>query len=193
MQMKGMRPTRQNIKECSFRKHLLQYCRESFEALLKSPLTEEKKADEKEEDRAERDFKTKHKLFGNIEFVGELFKEMIVSDMVMNQVFNSLLGINIVEVGSVNDNTIEAAIRLISNVGLTLEDRISKEDKKGKLQEMMTQIFERFRELEALPNSDTTVSPRIKILIKNMFDNKASGWKKSKDDKKIQKKEEVAQ
>lgn len=63
---------------------MLSYCRESFEALLHSPLTEEKKADEKEEDRAERDFKTKHKLFGNIEFVGELYKQGIVTDQVMS-------------------------------------------------------------------------------------------------------------
>jgi hypothetical protein len=28
----------------------------------------------------EREFKTKHKLFGNIEFVGELFKLNIVTD-----------------------------------------------------------------------------------------------------------------
>lgn len=82
--MKGMKPTKSNVRECSFRKHLLQYCRESFEALLATPLTEEKKIDEKEEDRQERELKKKHKLFGNIEFVGELFKCLIVTDMVMN-------------------------------------------------------------------------------------------------------------
>jgi len=29
---------------------------------------------EKEEDRLERELKTKHKLFGNIDFVGEIYK-----------------------------------------------------------------------------------------------------------------------
>jgi hypothetical protein len=42
----------------------------------------------------EREFKTKHKLFGNIEFVGELFKLLIVTEAVMKQVLSSLLGIN---------------------------------------------------------------------------------------------------
>lgn len=82
--MKGLKPMRSSVKECSFRKQLLSYCKDSFEALLTSPLTEEKKANEKEEDRMEREFRTKHKLFGNIEFVGELFKEMIVTEHVMN-------------------------------------------------------------------------------------------------------------
>lgn len=80
MLIKGLKPTKSNIKTCSFRKHLLQYCREQFEALLQTPLTEQLKENEKEEDRQERDFKTKHKLFGNIEFVGELFKRNLVTD-----------------------------------------------------------------------------------------------------------------
>jgi D-serine dehydratase len=40
-------------------------------------------------------------------------------------------------------------------------------------------------------NQKNCVSLRIKILIKNMFDNKDSGWKKTKEESKIQKKDEV--
>lgn len=195
--MKGMKPTKGNIKECSFRRHLLLYCKESFEALLQTPLTEEKKSDEKEEDRMEREFKTKHKLFGNIEFVGELFKLSIVTDMVMNQVFTSLLGIDVESDASVNDITIEAALRLVSKLGPTLDARIateSKPDKKEKLQEASDALFKRLKELETMAEDDTKnrASLRIKILIKNMFDNKLSGWAKTKDEKKIQTKDQVA-
>lgn len=42
-----------------------------------------------------------------------------------------------------------------------------------------------------LGNQKNCVSLRIKILIKNMFDNKDSGWKKTKEESKIQKKKEV--
>lgn len=42
-----------------------------------------------------------------------------------------------------------------------------------------------------LDNKKNCVSLRIKILIKNMFDNKDSGWKKTKEESKIQKKDEV--
>jgi hypothetical protein len=81
--VKGLAATRSNIKECSFRTQLLTYCRESFEALLSTPIRLAKKDNETEEDRAKREFKTKHKLFGNIEFVGELYKESIITDVVM--------------------------------------------------------------------------------------------------------------
>jgi hypothetical protein len=81
--IKGLAATRSNIKECSFRTRLLSYCRESFEALLNTPIRITKKDNETEEDRAEREFKNKHKLFGNIEFMGELYKESIITDSVM--------------------------------------------------------------------------------------------------------------
>jgi len=36
-----------------------------------------------------------------------------------------------------------------------------------------------------LDNKKNCISLRIKILIKNMFDNKDSGWKKTKEESKI--------
>lgn len=67
-------------------------------------------------------------------------------------------------------------------------------EKRAKLQEMQDMIFDRLHELETMDPEDpkNRASLRMKILIKNMFDNKASGWLKSKDDKKIQTKDEVA-
>jgi len=46
------------------------------------------------------------------------------------------------------------------------------------------------KEHETLDQEDKNnrVSLRIKILIKNMFENKHSGWKKTKEESKIQKK-----
>jgi hypothetical protein len=119
--MRGIKSTVANIKHSSFRKQLLTYCRESFEVLLTSPLTEEQKEGETEDDRQEREFRKKHKLFGNIEFVGELYKSQIVNDNVISQVFSSLLGIKQQSDESLNENTFEAALRLISKLGPTFE------------------------------------------------------------------------
>jgi len=189
MLIRGIKPTKNNIKKCDFRKQMLQYCRESFEALLETPLTEEKKANETEEDRQERDIKKKHKLFGNIEFVGELIKASIVTDQIMQSVFFSLLGIEQATDTSVNDNTCEAAIRLISKLGITLDGRIQEtkeEDKRAKLQGLVNKIYDRLRELQTLNPEDpkNRVSLRIKILIKNMFADRDAGWKKSKEEDK---------
>jgi len=82
--MKGFRPNRSNIRECHFRTELLNYCKESFETfLVTSDFQKKKNEQESEEDRLERELRTKHKLFGNIEFVGELYKQQIVTDFVI--------------------------------------------------------------------------------------------------------------
>jgi hypothetical protein len=121
--------------------------------------------------------------------VGELIKASIVTDQIMQSVFFSLLGIDQATDTSVNDNTCEAAIRLISKLGITLDGRIQEtkeEDKRAKLQGLMNKIYDRLRELQTLNPEDpkNRVSLRIKILIKNMFADRDAGWKKSKDEDK---------
>ena len=49
----------------------------------------------------------------------------------------------------------------------------------------------KFREIESLKD-ETLISNRIKILIKNMFTNRANGWDKEKDQQEPMSKEEVA-
>jgi hypothetical protein len=159
----------------------------------------ERRENESEEDRKERELRTKHKLFGNIEFVGELFKFQIVTETIFVSVLESLLGTGIGDDQNINDNTIEAAIRLINSNGLTIDRRIKEltETKAKRLQtfqEQIGRIYERFAELVKIPDGapENKASPRIKILIKNMQDNRASGWQKSiKEDKTIKTKKEV--
>ena len=51
---------------------------------------------------------------------------------------------------------------------------------------MTSAAFERLKQIENFKPEDpeNRASLRIKILIKNMFDNKASGWLKSKNEEK---------
>jgi len=55
-------------------------------------------------------------------------------------------------------------------------------------------VFTRFDELQKMSESDPAnkCSQRIKILIKNLFSEKESGWAKTKEAKKIQTKDQVA-
>jgi len=59
----------------------------------------------------------KHKLFGNIDFVGELYKESLLSENVLISIFENLLGIEIQSKSSVTDITIDAALKLINKLG----------------------------------------------------------------------------
>jgi hypothetical protein len=65
----------------------------------------------------------------------------------------------------------------------------NEEKKKGSI-ETNEKIFRAFASLQS--ESNPKASLRVKLLIKNMFENRASGWIKSKeDDKEIKKKAEI--
>jgi hypothetical protein len=93
--LKGLEPTRSNVKQSVFRDELIKDCKSSFELLLNAPEKEEKKEWGTEKDRLDRELTTKHKLLGNIDFVGELYKkELLISDVILTSMFENLLDIN---------------------------------------------------------------------------------------------------
>lgn len=114
--MRGMKTILTNLKCSKFRNKLLENCRESFQKLINQPdFSSEKRENETEEDRQDREFKMKHKLLGNIDFVGELYKETLITDPIINSVFECLMGYG--ENGNsltFNDNTVEAALNLVN-------------------------------------------------------------------------------
>ena len=119
--MKGMKPTKANAKFCIFRSTLLNNCKNSFEDFLNQPEKKSEKLDnETEDDRLDRELKTKHKLFGNIDFVGELYKESILSETILISIFEVLLGIE-QESKQVNDLYVDAALKLINKLGALRE------------------------------------------------------------------------
>jgi hypothetical protein len=59
------------VKESNFRKKMLAYCKTSFENFFNDPPAVD--IDVKD-DNFEKDLRRKHKLFGNIEFCGDLHK-----------------------------------------------------------------------------------------------------------------------
>jgi hypothetical protein len=112
-------------------------------------------------------------------------------------VFHTLLGFNVESDSNVNDNTIDAAIKLINKLGFTLEQKCAdaKPEKREQQQSMLDNLFARFKELETMSLEDpkNKASLRVKLLIKNMFENKASKWEKTKnEDNSVKKKSEIA-
>ena len=68
-------------------------------------------------------------MFGNIDFVGELYKEALLSDTILYSIFESLLGM---ESSIVTDITVDAALKLINKLGSKMEQdtKNKKDDKK---------------------------------------------------------------
>jgi hypothetical protein len=63
------------------------------------------------------------KLFGNIEFVGELYRRKLLPELTLVAVFDSLLGISEIN-DSIDDLVIEGSINLMEKVGKIFEENI---------------------------------------------------------------------
>lgn len=112
-----------------------------------------------------------------MEFVGELFRRKILPFNILNMIFMSLLGINLeVNKNGIDDLTIEAAVNLMNKVGPSFEEEV----KKKKQEDGSKQIFDEFTKIMNSKEGSSTISNRIKILIKNLFSNKESDWEKTK-------------
>jgi len=166
-----------NMKKSSFRLSLFDVCKQCFEKFFKE---EEIK---KMEGNLERQLVFKTKLYGNLDFVGELYRRKMLPDNVLVSVFYSLLGISEIN-NSISDLNLEGAILLMNKVGEQFEER-SKIKKKKTTEKDQLEVFQviidKFQDLMDLPDEDKTVSVRIKLLIKNMFANRESGWEKTKN------------
>jgi len=164
-----------NMKNSMFRKTLFSICKDCFEKFFDA---EEKK---KSKETKEKSIVFKLKLFGNLDFVGELYRRKILPEAILNTVFESLLCITNYDTVDVDDLNTEGAINLMNKVGQAYEQNIkaTKKNQEEK-QQKLDVIYNKFRELENLVEEDL-ISNRIKMLIKNMFANRTEGWKKTED------------
>lgn len=118
------------------------------------------------------------KLFGNNEFVGELYRRRLLPQATLFFVFESLLGFSDLN-DDVDDLVIEGAITLMDKIGPVLDENVRKSKKEDK-QENLDKLYDRFRFLMNSEDEEL-ISNRVKLLIKNMFANRESGWQRTKD------------
>jgi hypothetical protein len=91
LESKGIKPTPVNLKESTFRVKMLAFCKSSFESFFQDPPMVN--IDVNDENYEKEIGRTK-KLFGNIEFCGDLHRNRILSDNTLWSVFAGLLGLN---------------------------------------------------------------------------------------------------
>lgn len=88
------------------------------------------------------------KLYGNIDFIGELYRRKILPETILVSVFKSLLGVSEMS-EKVDDLIAEGAIKLMNKVGQNYEENLNsyadkKRDEKSK---HYKSIVQRFRDL----------------------------------------------
>ena len=103
------------------------------------------------DDFKEMSLRRQHKLFGNIEFIGELFLSHLLRADTAKSIFKCLLDPNCFA-----DDTVEAAIKFIEKIGPTIEERIRVKaggegggagGKRVITQEEYTEILNKFRSI----------------------------------------------
>jgi len=84
-------------------------------------------------------------LFGNIEFVGELYRRKILPQSTLISVFDSLLGMSEVN-DKINDFIMEGAVNLMNKVGENFESNV-KNTKKNyeETKKLFDKIINRFK------------------------------------------------
>lgn len=86
------------------------------------------------------------KLFGNNEFVGELYRRRLLPERTLFFVFESLLGFSELN-DEVDDLVIEGAITLMDKIGSVLDDNIKRSQKEDKISNLK-KVFDRFNDLQ---------------------------------------------
>ena len=82
-------------------------------------------------------------MFKNIDFCGELNKNRIVSDSTLWSIFDGLIGLSTQEEKNidVNDNTVEAALKLINRIGYLINNSLQKAEWKSKNEVSVNSIY----------------------------------------------------
>jgi len=98
------------MKNSKFRKNIFDVCKKCFEKFFDE---DERKS---QTDNQEKAIVFKAKLFGNLDFVGELYRRKILPETILISVFESLLGVSEMN-NKIDDLVIEGAITLMNKVG----------------------------------------------------------------------------
>ena len=71
--------------------------------------------------------KFKSRLFGNIYFVGELFRRGLLQESIILSVFDMLMVVesNDTQLDFVNDNTVEGAVVLMEKIGPMVDTKLA--------------------------------------------------------------------
>jgi len=123
LSLRCKKQTISTMKISMFRKTLFEVCKQCFEKFFDAG--EKQKSTES----LEKAIIFKTKLYGNLDFVGELYRRKILPESVLVSVFLSLLGLSDMN-STVDDLGVEGAISLMNKVGQSFEENSGKKPEK---------------------------------------------------------------
>jgi len=148
-------------KPVNFRTLLLTKCQLLFESKI-LPNQQELPSDPLE--REEMQNKIKRKTLGNIKFIGELYKEKMLSRVVMHECIRTLL----TDMENPKEEDIESLCQLLMTIGKDLDTATNSE--------VMAQYYSKMATLK----SNMNLPSRIRFMLQGVLEFRANGWNKPK-------------
>ncbi|KAE8696831.1 Eukaryotic translation initiation factor 4G [Hibiscus syriacus] len=152
-------------EKINFKRLLLNKCQEEFERGVReqeeaNKVEEEDEAKQSEEEREEKRIKARRRMLGNIRLIGELYKKKMLTERIMHECINKLLG----EHENPDEEDVEALCKLMSTIGEMIDQPRAKVH--------MDAYFEMMAKLA----NNMKLSSRVRFMLKDAIDLRKNKW-----------------
>ncbi|PUZ48255.1 hypothetical protein GQ55_7G230900 [Panicum hallii var. hallii] len=153
-------------EKITFKRLLLNKCQEEFERGERERAEANKVAEEggikqSEEEREEKRIRARRRMLGNIRLVGELYKKKMLTERIMHECINKLLG----EYQNPDEEDLEALCKLMSTIGEMIDHPRAKVH--------MDIYFDLIQKLSA----NSKLSSRIRFILEDVIDLRKNKWR----------------
>ncbi|CAN8003099.1 unnamed protein product [Ixodes pacificus] len=146
--------------QTTFRRLLLTKCQDEFENRRRASEAYEKRQGRLSPEEQEQRLVAKHKMLGNIKFIGELGKQGLLQESILHQCVQQLL----LGSGRWQQQDLECLCQILVTVGRRLDT--------ARARPLMDQYFERMRTLSQAPE----LPSRIRFLLRDILELRANRW-----------------
>ncbi|KAI3444835.1 hypothetical protein Pfo_001500 [Paulownia fortunei] len=167
-------------EKITFRRLLLNKCQEEFERGKREEEEANKAEEEGEvkqtaEEREEKRLRARRRMLGNIRLIGELYKKRMLTERIMHECINKLLGQN----QNPDEENIEALCKLMSTIGEMIDHPMAKEH------------MDFYFDIMAQLSNNMKLSSRVRFMLKDAIDLRKNKWQQRRKVEGPKKIEEV--
>ncbi|XP_051129976.1 eukaryotic translation initiation factor 4G-like isoform X2 [Andrographis paniculata] len=164
----------------TFKRLLLNKCQEEFERGEReeeeaNKAEEEGEVKQTEEEREEKRLRVRRRMLGNIRLIGELYKKRMLTERIMHECINKLLGHN----QDPDEENIEALCKLMSTIGEMIDHPRAKDH------------MDAYFDIMARLSNNMQLSSRVRFMLKDAIDLRKNKWQQRRKVEGPKKIEEV--
>ncbi|XP_042059861.1 eukaryotic translation initiation factor 4G-like isoform X1 [Salvia splendens] len=167
-------------EKITFKRLLLNKCQEEFERGEReeeeaNKVEEEGEVKQTAEEREEKRLRARRRMLGNIRLIGELYKKRMLTERIMHECINKLLG----QYQNPDEENIEALCKLMSTIGGMIDHPKAKEH------------IDAYYNFMAQLSNNMKLSSRVRFMLKDAIDLRKNKWQQRRKVEGPKKIEEV--